>query len=155
MNAVSLAARKQADFFLLIGAGKIKPSDVSSRVHLSLAELDHIVPAGDFFPDVLVGVERVAPLIDVAQFHRFAGSNDSAVRVFTSGDHPEQSCLTRSVRTDDSDDAAGRKRERHSVDQQIVAVSFADVFRVDDDVAESRPGRYVDLKLTRSLVTLL
>ena len=60
-------------------------------------------------------------------------------------DHAEERGLARAVRTDHADDAAGRKRERELLEQQPVAVGLGDVARLDDDVAEPRAGRDVDL----------
>ena len=68
-----------------------------------------------------------------------------AVGLLLPGDHPEQRRLAGAVGTDDADDAAARQREVEAVDQQVVAVALPETARLDDDVAEPRPGRDVDL----------
>src|SRR5205085_760972 len=66
------------------------------------------------------------------------------VRLLLTGDHPEQRRLPRSIRPDDADDPAARKGEVEIVDQQIVAVAFAELPGFDDHVAEARAGRDVN-----------
>ena len=63
--------------------------------------------------------------------------------------------LPGAVGADDADDAAGRKRERHVLNQQIVAVSFADSVRFDHDVAQTRSRRNVNLQIFAPLLRLL
>ena len=63
------------------------------------------------------------------------------------GDHAEQRRLARAVRADDADDPAGREREVHVLEQQLVAEGFGDVFGLDDLLPEPRAGRDVDLDL--------
>ena len=103
----------------------------------------------------LVGVERVARLIDVADLHGLAEPQRAAVGLLLPGDHPEQRRLAGAVRADDADDAAARQREVDVVDQQQVAVALAQAARFDDDVAEPRAGRDVDLDLLDLLRRLL
>src|SRR5438477_429410 len=66
MNAVAFSARQGADLLLLVGASEIEGRTIGARVHLPLAELNDVLPAGDFLPDVLLAVERIAGLIDFA-----------------------------------------------------------------------------------------
>ena len=67
VDAVALAARQQADLLLLVGALEVEGAGIDAGVHLHVAEVDDLGPAGDFLPDGLVGVERVARLVDVGQ----------------------------------------------------------------------------------------
>ena len=53
--------------------------------------------------------------------------------------------LAGAVRADHADDAAARQREGQVVEQHEIAVGLAQVARLDDDVAEPRAGRDVDL----------
>ncbi len=69
------------------------------------------------------------------------------VRLLLPGDHPEQRRLAGAVRTDHADDAAARQREGQIVHQQQIAVGLAHAARLDDEVAETRTGRNVDLDL--------
>ena len=93
------------------------------------------------------GVERVARLIDVADLHGLAEPQRAAVGLLLPGDHPEQRRLAGAVRADHADDAAARQREVDVVHQQHVAVALPQAARLDDDVAEPRAGRNVDLDL--------
>src|SRR5262249_50104460 len=102
--------------------------------------------AGDLLEDRLVRIE-LAALIDVADLHRVAEPERPGVRLFLSRNHPEERRLSRAVRSDDADDAAARQREADVVHQQQVAVAFPYAARLDDDVAQTRPGRDVDLDL--------
>jgi hypothetical protein len=79
MHAVALAAREVADLLLLVAALEVERRAVGAAVHLVLAELDHLVAAGDLLPDGLVRVERVAALVDVAELDRLAEADLPAV----------------------------------------------------------------------------
>ena len=93
-------------------------------------------------------IERVAALIDVADLHRLAEPQRAAVGLLLPGDHPEQRRLAGAVRADHADDAAARQREVEVVDQQQCRRSpSCRLARLDDDVAEARAGRDVDLDL--------
>ncbi len=59
--------------------------------------------------------------------------------------HAEQRGLARAVRPDDSDDAARRQAEGEVVDQEPLAIGLAQAFDLDDEVAEARARRDVDL----------
>ena len=96
---------------------------------------------------VLLGVQRVAALIDVAELHRLAEAQRAGVRLLLARDHPEQRGLAGAVRADHADDAAGRQREDEIVDQQLIAVGLAHAARFDDHVAQPRARRNVDLDL--------
>src|SRR6266540_3787556 len=61
----------------------------------------------------------------------------------------------RAVRSDDADDSAGGQLERHIIDQQLVAVRFADGIRFNDHRSQTRTGRDVDLQLLNLLLRLL
>ena len=77
VHAVALAAGEGADFFLLVGAREVEAGDVRPRVDLAAAHFERVVAAGDFFVHGLVGDQRVAVLIDVAQLD---GGADLAAR---------------------------------------------------------------------------
>ena len=95
---------------------------------------------------VLLAVERVARLIDIAELHRLADLDGAGVRLLLAGDHAEQRGLAGAVRADDADDAAGRQLERQVVDQQIVAEAFAQLLEIDDVLAEPLGHRNDDLR---------
>src|SRR3546814_6945713 len=85
---------------LLIAALEVERADIGPRRHLVLAEVEALVAARHFLPDILVGVQRVAALVDIAQLHRLADADFAAVRLFRPGDKLEQRGLARAVRPD-------------------------------------------------------
>ena len=81
--------------------------------------------AGDLLEDRVLGVERVAVLIDVGDDHRVADAEDAAVGRLLADDHAEERRLARAVGPDDADDAAGRQPEGHVLEEEAVAVALA------------------------------
>ena len=77
------------------------------------------------------------------------------VGLLLAGDHPEQRRLAGAVGADHADDPAARQRERQVLDQQLVAEALAQPLGLDDDVAEVRRRRDVDLHLVELDVALL
>ena len=86
MNAISLAAGKLSDAFLLVGAGKIETRNIGTRIHLSLTEHYDIEAVGNFFPDGFVGMKRIAGLIDVTELDGRAHLESSGVGFVLFGD---------------------------------------------------------------------
>src|SRR5436305_14109312 len=84
--------------------------------------------------------EVATALVDVRELDRVADLEVAFVRLLLAGDHPEERRLAGAVRTDDADDAAGRKAEAHVLDEQPVAEALRDAIGVDDDVTEPRAG---------------
>src|SRR5215475_9805295 len=111
MHAIALAARERADLLLLVGALEVEGRAIGARVHLALAQEDDVVAAGDFLPDVLLAVERVTRLVDIAEVDGFADRDGTLVGLLLSGDHAEQRGLAGAVRANHPDDAAGRQLE--------------------------------------------
>ena len=146
MDPVALATRQLADAFLLVAALEIELPDIGPRRHRALAELDLVQPVRDHLPDGLRIVEIVTRLVDIAELDRIADGEGAVVGGFAAGDHPEQRRLAGAVRADDADDSAWRKPEGQIVDQQPLAESLAQPLGVDDDVAEPRAGRNMDLR---------
>src|SRR5439155_13070232 len=75
---------------------------------------------------------------------RLADAKLAPVRLLEPRDHAEERGLACTVRTNDADDAAGWQSERQFIDEQAVAVSFAQARRFDHDVAEARTRRNDD-----------
>src|SRR3569623_3454840 len=99
--------------------------------------MDDVVAFGDFLPDGLLAVERVARLIDVTELHALADLDRAAVRLLLLGDHAEQRRLAGTVRADDADNAAGRQPEGEIVDQKAITEALRQMIEVDDVVAEA------------------
>jgi hypothetical protein len=132
MHAVALAARELADLLLLVAALEVEGADnrrgvASSRLPSSMMSS----AAGDFLPHRLLGIERVARLVDIAELHRLADLDRAGVGLFLAGDHAEQRGLAGAVGADDADDAAGRQLEIQILDQQPVAIALGQAFGFD------------------------
>src|SRR5262245_23345706 len=155
MHAIAFSARQRAHLLLLVGASEIEGRAVGARIHLALAERNDVLPAGDFLPDVLVALERIAGLIDVAEMHRFADLDVALVRLFLSDDHAKQRCLAGAVRPDHADDAAGRQAESEIVDQQVVAIALAQPLEVDHGLPQPLRDWNDDLRALRRLLRRL
>ena len=136
MYAVALTARQRTHLLLLVAALEVEGRAVGARIHVMPAQLDDVAAAGDFLPDGLVAIERVAALVDMAESDRFADTDFAAVRPLLPGDHAKQRRLAGAIGADHADNAAGRQLEIEIVDQQFVAISLAQIFRVDDIPAE-------------------
>src|SRR6516225_3613082 len=155
MHSVPLAARERGDFLLLVGALEVEGGAVGARIHLALAELDDVLPAGNFLPHVLLAVERIAGLINIAEMDRFADLDRALVGSFLSDDHAEQRRLAGAVRANHADDAARRKPEAEIVDQEVVAVAFLEALEVDDVLPEPLRHRNDDLRALGALLRRL
>src|SRR5439155_15660848 len=121
------------------------PRYAPARGDGALARLALFVAAGYLLPDGLVRPDRFAALIHVADFHRVAELQRAGVRLLLPRDHAEQRRLAGAVGADDADDPALRQREIQVLDQDVVAVALPQLPRFDDDVAETRARRDVDL----------
>src|SRR5690606_37511480 len=123
---------------------------IGTGVGFMLAELDDFSTAGDFLPDGLARVKRIAALVDIAKTYRLTDPDRTGVRRFLTGDHLEQLSLTCTVRADDANYATGRQLERQVVDQHAVAKALRDAFDFDDNIAEPLAMRNDDLRIGRA-----
>src|ERR1700678_4657349 len=117
MHAVALAAGELADLLLLVRALEVERADIGSAIHLALAERDEVVAAGDFLPDVLLAVERVARLVDIAELNALADVDRAGIRLFLPSDQAAKRGLAGAIRADDADNAARGQLERKLVDE--------------------------------------
>ena len=74
---------------------------------------------------MVVGVERVAALVDVGELDGVADRDRARVGWLLPGEHAEQRGLAGAVGADDADDAGAGQRERQILDQQPVAEALA------------------------------
>jgi hypothetical protein len=107
--------------------------------------MQHVVAAGDDFPGGAVGVDVGAVLVDVGDPHRLADPDHAPVGRLAAGEHLEQSGLADPVGTDDADDSVARQRERQIGEQFAITERLAQAFGLDDQIAQPRPRRNVDL----------
>src|SRR5579883_1043102 len=155
MHAVALTARKLADFLLLISAFEIEGRCIGARIDLALAEINYLIAAGNLFPNGLLGVVRIARLIDIAKMHGFADFDRAGVRLLLADDHAEERGFARAIGADHADNAAGRQLEGEIVDQQPVAKALREMREVDDIVAKPLGDRNDDLRGCGRLLILL
>ena len=80
VDAVALAAGELADLLLLVGALEVEARGVLRGSSSALADLDLVLPSGDLLPDGLLGVERVARLVDVGELDGVADASASRRR---------------------------------------------------------------------------
>ena len=85
-------------------------------------------------------VEAAARLVDVGELHGVADAELAASGSSSPAIMRKSVVLPAPFGPITPDDAAGRQRERHVLDEQPVAEPLRDVLGLDDDVAEARPG---------------
>jgi len=67
VHPVALTARKLADLFLLVGAAEVEQRAIGPAGDLAAAEVDLVLAARDLLPNGLVGRQRIARLVDIAE----------------------------------------------------------------------------------------
>ena len=94
---------------------------------------------------VFFGSMPAAVLLDVGELDRLADLDLAVVGLLLADQHLEQRRLAGAVGADDADDAVARQRERQVVDQDPVAEALGQLLRLDDDAAQARARRDLDL----------
>ena len=97
MDAVALAARQLADLLLLVRPLEVEGADMGARADLVLAEAEDVEAVGNLLPDILVGAEMVARLVDITEMDGRPDDDLAAVRLLLTGDQPKQSGLAGAV----------------------------------------------------------
>ena len=82
MHAVALAARELADLLLLVGAAEVEQRAIGAAGDLAAAEIDLVLPAGDLLPHRVVGAERIARLVDIAELDGLADAETAGIGLF-------------------------------------------------------------------------
>src|SRR5690606_10817821 len=141
MHAIALAAGELAHLLLLVRSLEIEPAAIGARIHLAIAELDLVQPAGDFLPHRLVRVERGAGLVHIAELHRIAEAQCAAIGLLLPNNHTEERRLARAIRTDDADNAARGQLELEIRDERAAIEALADILGLKHNPAEPRPHR--------------
>src|SRR5690554_4768934 len=145
VHAVSLTAREVLHIFLLIRTLKVEPSAIGARRDELPADIDLFCAFGDHIEDDLVRVKIVAALIDIAELYGLADLDRALIGLLFADDHPEEGRLTCAVRSDNSDDGAGRHIEAQVLEEEAIAEALRDAFDIDHLGAKARPGRDADL----------
>ena len=137
VDAVAFTAREAPDVLLLVLTLEIERADISPGRGVEPVDLHVVEPVRDFLPDVLLGVEVVAALVDEAEVDGLADLDGAAVGLFLPRDQLEQRGLARAVRPDHADDAAGGQHERQILEQQLVAIGLGDALELNHLAAEA------------------
>src|SRR5262245_28729310 len=136
MHAVAFAAGERADLLFLVGAAEVEAVDVGPGIHLFAAHFEVVVAAGDFLIHGLLGFERVAILVNVAQLDSGTDSQLAAVRLLLPDDHAEERRLASAVGADDAHDAAGGQTEVELVDEYAVAIALDQALGFNNQFAQ-------------------
>ena len=113
-----------------------------------LADLHEVSTARNFFPDILVGIKRIAALVNKAQMDGIADHNFAAIGRFLAGNQTKQRRFTRTVRANHADNAARRDSEGQVFEQQLVAIGLGDIVDLDHLAAKAFGVLDDDLGLT-------
>jgi len=84
--------------------------------------------------------------------HGLTNGHRTAIGLFLTGDHAKQRGFTSTVRADDADDAARRQLESEVFDQNPVTIGLCEVFRLDNDAAQTLGDRDNDLRVTGTAI---
>src|SRR6185312_3099131 len=82
---------------------------------------------------------------DVGQLHGVADTNVARIGLLETDDRLEQRGLADPVGPDHTDDPVARQRERQVLDQDATVEALVEVLDLDDDVAQPRTRRDLDL----------
>src|SRR5829696_4080117 len=145
VEAVPLPTGQDTGRLLLVRSLEPERGDVRARRHLDVADLDVVEPVGDDVPQGLLRVDATAVLLDVGELDGLADLDLAVVRLLLADQHLEQRGLAGAVGADDADDAVARQRERQVVDQDAVTEALGQILRLDDDAAQPRTRRDLDL----------
>src|SRR3546814_6352716 len=118
VNAVALTAGKLADLLLLIATLEIEGPHISAGLEFMLADGHEIMAAGNLLPDIMIGIQMIAALIDIAELHCIADFDGAAIGCFLAGDQLEPRRLACAVRAD-------RSEEHTSELQSLMRNSYA------------------------------
>ncbi|SKY83302.1 30S ribosomal protein S5 [Mycobacteroides abscessus subsp. abscessus] len=103
-----------------------------------------VEPVGNDLPDVLLGIDPGATLVDIAQLDGLAHLDLAAVGVLQPDDGLEQGGLADTVGADHADDAVAGQREREVLDEGAALETLVEVFDLDHHIAQSRAGGDLD-----------
>ncbi len=99
MDAVTLTARQLADLLLLVLALEVECADIGTRAQSSCLPKRNTSSLSEISSQtILVGVEIVAALVDIAELDRLADLDRAAIRLFVAGDQLELGRLALAVK---------------------------------------------------------
>ena len=145
VQAVALATGKNAGGFLLVGALEAEGGHVGTAGDLGFAHHHEVGAARDNLPQLGVGVDALAVLVDVADLHRFAHLKRARGQRLQADDGLEQRGFAHAVGADNADDAVAGQLERKVVDQHASVEFFMQMLGHQHLVAQARAHGNVDL----------
>src|SRR5690606_29071972 len=121
VNTVTHSSGEFLDLLLLIRSIEVELANVSTGVDCFTPEFDEFISSADGLPNCILRFEIIVFLVNVGDLDGFSNGKRSGIRFFFSDDHLEQSRLTRTVGTDDSNDTGRRKGKREVFIEQLVS----------------------------------
>ena len=94
-------------------------------------------------------------LVNVCNLYCLANLECTLIGSLKPHDHTEESCLTRTVRTDDTYNAVRRQHEVQVAEEVLAAERLTDVLGIDDLVTQTWTVRDKDLQLLLTLLLIL
>ena len=155
MDAVAFSAGQFADLLLLVGSAEIESRDVGPRVDLPAAHLQRFQAAGDLLEHAAFRFQRVAVLIDVAQFDGRPDPQLAGVGLLLADEHAEQRRLAGPVGPDHAHDPAGGQIEAEVFDQHAVAEALGQLLGLDHQVAQVLARRNLDFEFVQLFFEVL
>src|ERR671912_372223 len=131
-SSASSSARKVSTSRSLVGAAEVEGADIGAGADLLLAEAEDVEAVGNLLPDILVGPQMVARLVDIAEPDGRPDPDLTGIGLLLAGDQPEQGGLAGAVGADHPDDATRRQAEGQVLEQQFVAIGLGQPLGVDD-----------------------
>ena len=111
MQTSALTAGKNAHSLLLIAALEVKATEIGSRAHLKLADLQNVETARNRLKHSLIVGQSLTSLIHGSYLDRIAKNNRTGVRLFLPCNHLKERRLTGTVGANDTNDGAGWDRK--------------------------------------------
>ena len=139
MHTITFTSGKYPYLLLLFRTAEIKTRTISATVHHRRArKLHELAAAGYRLVNRLVRLQLAARLIDIGKLNGVADLETARNRLKLSGDKLEKRRLARTIRTNDTDNAAARQIEIKIIIQHLIAERHLDVLGTDHEIAETR-----------------
>ncbi|CAB4874360.1 unannotated protein [freshwater metagenome] len=140
------------DNLLLVTPFEAETRDVGAGVDFTSPHHDVLITTTNLVKNSGGGVEIVARLVDVGQLYRWPHGERSAVGDLLLSQHAKQRGLSRTVRSDDTNDATGRQDETQVIQQYSITKTLLKMFGVNHKITKARSGRDCYFHLVGTLV---
>ena len=138
---------KNTTKFFLIGTGKVETGQVRTCIDITSTHTDQIITTGDYLIDALVRVNVFMLLVYIGYLYGLSYFKLTFIYRFQSHNQTEKSCVSCTVRTDDTDNTVRRKHKVQIIEQQFVAVCLRYVFCLDYLITQTGTIRDKDFQL--------